>query len=88
MRGATVLFKRYGVPPEKRDWEVGYLDGYFWVLPGTNTIVEPLEHPEAEGWATVVPAAPEGKQAPTSLTVPNAPLWIDFVSPAPVEDPS
>ena len=64
-----VLFKRYGVPPEKRDWEFGYVDGRFEF--------------EGEPWVTIVPAAPEGKQAPTSLTVPDSPAWIDPIREVP-----
>jgi hypothetical protein len=77
--GSMVLFKRFGPPPFKRDWEVGRVVSTFFATPSGKVVEPDFDHPEYEPWLMIVPCAPEGEQAPTSLSVPLHPNWIDPV---------
>lgn len=71
--GSVVLFKRGRRPDGSMfgPWEVGYVVSTFFV-DESGAVIEPdLETPH-EAWLTVRPAAPEGEQAPNTLTVPLA----------------
>lgn len=88
--GSLVLFKRFGCPPDSaahcsREWALGRIVDTFFVKDGA--VYTPTEEEEDDAalwaaltpWVTIDPEKPEGRSAPTTLTVPLDSDHVDLI---------
>lgn len=75
--GSAVLFRRLRPDAAFGEWEVGYIKQTFFVDAAMRIVAPSFDYPEYTPWVTIVPAAPEGRSAPTTLSVPLDAEHID-----------
>jgi hypothetical protein len=70
-KNSFVLFKRYGCSPQTQNWSLGRVVDTFFV-DSVGRVVEPTEENAhlLTPWATIDPEKPEGRSAPSTITVP------------------